>query len=349
MKNILKKNTLTKKLLILLSIILIVSSLSGCKSADSKVSATNYCFNTAITITIYNSAGETSAKDIIDECFGLCQHYESLLSRTVDDSDISKINNSNGSPVEVNQIVADIIENSLEYSEMSNGAFDITIAPLTSLWNINENTGFIPSEKEIKKTLKHIDYNTISVLEDKVTLSDKKTEIDLGGIAKGFVADKLKSFMISEGVTSAIIDLGGNILTIGGKSDEEGFNIGIKKPFSKNATDYAATIKITDKSVVTSGIYERYFEKEGKIYHHILDTKTGYPVENNLYSVTIISDNSEEGDALSTTAFALGLQDGKKLINSLEHTEAIFITNKNKVILTKGLNINDNNEIRFKK
>ena len=106
---------------------------------------------------------------------------------------------------------------------------------------------------------------------------------------------------------------------------------------------------IRDRSVVTSGIYERYFEKEGKIYHHILDTKTGYPVENNLYSVTIISDNSEEGDALSTTAFALGLQDGKKLINSLEHTEAIFITNKNKVILTKGLNINDNNEIRFKK
>lgn len=349
MKNILKKNTPRTKLSVLLVIILIVSSLSGCKSANSQVSATNYCFNTAITITIYNSAGETNAEDIIDECFGLCHHYESVLSRTIEDSDISKINNSNGSPVEVNQIVADIIEHSNEYSKLSNGAFDITIAPLTSLWNINENTGFIPSEKEIKNALKHINYNTIAVSEDKVTLSDKKAQIDLGGIAKGFVADKLKSFMISEGVTSAIIDLGGNILTIGGKTEDDGFNIGIKKPFSENAADYAATIEVTDKSVVTSGIYERYFKKNNKIYHHILDTKTGYPVENNLYSVTIISRDSEAGDSLSTSAFALGLKDGKKLINSIKHTEAIFITNENEIVLTKGLKINKNNEITFKK
>ncbi|MFQ9515290.1 MAG: FAD:protein FMN transferase [Eubacterium sp.] len=337
-----------KKISGFIVIIILMMNLTACGTAsDTKVSLTNYCFDTTVTITIYSYSGESDAEDIINGCFGLCNHYESLLSRTIEDSDVSKINNSNGQPTEVQQIVAQIINDSLEYSRLSDGAFDITIAPLTSLWDIKNNTGTIPSDQNINSALKHIDYNTISVDEEFVTLSDKKAQIDLGGIAKGFVADKLKSFMVSEGVTSAIIDLGGNILTIGGKSSSDDFKIGIKKPFSENASDYAATINLSDKSVVTSGIYERYFEKDGKIYHHILDTKTGFPVENNLYSVTIISGTSEAGDALSTSAFALGLDKGKELINSLDKTEAIFITNENKIVLTDGLEINEDHEISF--
>lgn len=321
---------------------------SSCQTGEKlPVSLTNYSFDTAVTITIYDYAGEEDAEDIINGCFGLCNHYESLFSRTIEDSDVSKINQSGGEKTEVHQVVSEIIKDSLEYSKLSDGAFDITVAPLTSLWNINENTGIIPSKKEIHSALKHIDYHVISVDEEFVSLSDSDAQIDLGGIAKGYVADKLKSYMVSEGVTSAIIDLGGNILTIGGKDENTDFKIGIKKPFAEDSSTYAATINVSDKSVVTSGIYERYFKKDGKIYHHILDTKTGYPVENNLYSVTIISNTSKDGDALSTAAFALGLEKGKKLINSLEKTEAVFITNQNEILLTDGLEMNDENEISF--
>lgn len=326
----------------------IIFCLTACGTAkDSTSELTGYCFDTTITITIYDHAGEEDAEDIINGCFGLCNHYETLFSRTIEDSDISKINSSNGQKTEVHQVVSDIIEDSLEYSRLSDGAFDITIAPLTSLWDINNNTGIIPSEDAISSALSHVNYNSISVDTDSVTLSDADAQIDLGGIAKGYVADKLKSYLVSMGVTSAIIDLGGNILTVGGKSSDTGFNIGIKKPFSQSSSEYAATIEVSDKSVVTSGIYERYFEKDGKIYHHILDTKTGYPVENNLYSVTIISNTSEEGDALSTGIFAMGLDAGKQLINSLENVEAVFITDEDKIILTDGLEINEDNEISF--
>lgn len=338
-----------KKIINIVIIITLVINLTACglTKSDSTVSLTHYCLNTVVTITIYSYAGEEDAEDIINECFGFCNHYEKLFSRTVKDSDISKINNSHGQPTEVHQVVSKVINDSLKYSQLSNGAFDITIAPLTTLWNIEDDNPSVPSEDAIQEALKHINYQNISVEDHIVTLADPDAQLDLGGIAKGFIADKLKSYMVSEGVTSAIIDLGGNILTIGGKTSDKDFKIGIKKPFGENNTDYAATVNVSNKSVVTSGIYERYFKENDKLYHHILNTSTGYPVDNNLYSVTIISNNSEPGDALSTTAFALGLKKGKKLINNTENVEAIFITNKNKIVLTDGLEINDANEISF--
>jgi thiamine biosynthesis lipoprotein len=341
--------TKMKKITSFLIMFILLINLSACqKTEDTKVSLTNFYFDTAVTITIYGTSGNSDAQDIINECFSLCNQYEGFFSKTLTDSDVSKINNSNGEKTKVDSYVAQLISDSLYYSRLSNGAFDITIAPLTSLWDIDNNTGTIPSNKDIKAALKHINYNNINVDGEFVSLSDKNMQIDLGGIAKGFVADQLKDYMVSCGVTSAIIDLGGNILTIGGKSSDADFKIGIKKPFSENSSDYSATIEVRDKSVVTSGIYERYFEKDGKIYHHILDTKTGYPVENNLYSVTIISDDSEFGDALSTSVFALGLNKGTELINSLENIEAVFITDENKIVLTDGLEINNENNISLK-
>lgn len=324
------------------------TNLTACNSkAVSPISLSSFYFDTAVTITIYNPSSKEDATEIINECFNLCKNYENLFSRTVKDSDISKINAADGLQTTVHPEVAEIIRDSLKYSQLSHGAFDITIAPLSSLWDIKNNNGTIPPEESISAALEHINYKNIVEGENSVTLTDPKAQIDLGGIAKGFVADKLKQYMKSKGVTSAIIDLGGNILTIGGKTSENGFVIGIKKPFSQDNSEYVATIRATDKSVVTSGIYERYFEKDNKIYHHILNTKTGYPVENNLYSVTIISDTSEAGDALSTSAFALGLDDGRKLINFIADTEAVFITNENEILLTDGLKINGEGEISF--
>lgn len=149
--------------------------------------------------------------------------------------------------------------------------------------------------------------------------------INLGAIAKGYIADKMKEYLVEQGVKSAIIDLGGNVLCVGEKTDASPFRVGIRKPFA-DRSETAAIMEISDKSVVSSGVYERFFKKDGVLYHHILNPKTGYPYENNLISVTIISDESTDGDGLSTTCFALGLEKGMELVNSLSDVQAVFIT-----------------------
>jgi thiamine biosynthesis lipoprotein len=164
-------------------------------------------------------------------------------------------------------------------------------------------------------------------------------QIDLGGIAKGYIADRLKEYLVGEGVTGGIIDLGGNILCIGGKTEQEDFKIGIRQPFA-DRNETIASVSIRDKSVVSSGVYERYIQTEdGKIYHHILDPRTGYSYENGLLGVTIISDKSVDGDGLSTTVFALGLEDGMKLVESLDGVEAAFVTEDEKVTYSKDFEL----------
>lgn len=340
-----------KKLTILTFILVLIFNLTACgdsESGDNTVSLTNFYFDTSVTITIYDCDSDMDPENIIKECFAMCNHYDKLFGRTYAESDVSKINDSSGKSIEVNSVVAEVIEDGIKYGDLTGGAFDITIAPITSLWNIGTDKAAVPADTAINVALKSVNYKKITINNDKVKLSDSNAKIDLGGIAKGFIADKLKAYMTSEGVTSAIIDLGGNILTIGGKPDSETFNIGIKKPFSENPSEYAATIKVNGKSVVTSGVYERYFEEDGNIYHHILNPKTGYPVDNELNSVTIISDKSEDGDALSTGVFVTGLDEGMELVNSLDDVEAVFITKDDNVIVSDGLEMNDKNQISIK-
>lgn len=359
-----KKNKLKKylKLFVIFTLIASLSiPISGCsKKEEFPLSLTNFCFDTTITITIYEYAGESEAQDIINECFGLCNHYDKMFSATKKDSDISKINQSKTKECKVNHVVSDVIKDSIKYSKKSKGAFDVTIGELSDMWDVTGDNPTVPDGKKIKEALKHVGYKNIKCEDEKVTLKDSETHLDLGSIVKGFVADKLKSYMISEGVKSGIIDLGGNILTIGGKSDDEPFVIGIKNPFYnnnitptgnsnenhiKNNDEYCLKLDISDKSVVTSGIYERYFKKDDKIYHHIIDTTTGYPVDNDLASVTIISNSSEAGDALSTTTFIMGLKDGMNLINKTKKTEAVFVTKDGKIHMSKGLEKTENGDV----
>ena len=168
-----------------------------------------------------------------------------------------------------------------------------------------------------------------------VTLTDPEAAIDLGGIAKGYIADRIKDYLVSQGVKSAIIDLGGNILCVGKRPDGEPFRIGIQRPFA-DRSETAAIVEIDGKSVVSSGIYERYFEKDGVLYHHILNPDTGYPYDNGLVSVTIISDESVDGDGLSTSCFALGLEKGMELIDSLPDVYAVFITEDGQLHFSEG-------------
>ena len=306
---------------------------SGCNNnASDYISRQTIFFDTIVQIRIY----DTDAEEILDECLELCKSYEHLFSRTLEDSDISRINAADGEAVDVSSETIDLIKTALYYCELSDGAFDITLAPVSDLWDFQNNSGYIPSDTDLKNALNSVNYQNIVITGNSIQLSDPDTEIDLGAIAKGYIADQLKNFLIESGIQHALIDLGGNILTLGGKPDNTDFTIAIQKPFDEHGTPIT-TLKTTDDSIVTSGIYQRYVEIDGRIYHHILDSETGYPADNSLFSVTIISNSSTTADALSTACFVLGPDRGMQLINETDGTEAVFVTNEYELIYSDGL------------
>ena len=297
--------------------------LSGCTTLpkSESLTMTGTYFDTVVQIEVWGAD-----QDMIEHCRKMCETYEQMLSATIKTSEISRINNAGGEPVSVSDDTAELIEKGIEYGEISGGLFDITIAPASGLWNFTDNEDkTIPDPAELAEAVSHIDYRCVHVDGNTVVLTDPEAQIDLGGIAKGYIADRLKEYLESEGIEHALIDLGGNMLALGGRYDGTDFRIGLQKPFAETGTAMAA-LSINDQSVVTSGDYERYFEKDGVIYHHILAPSTGYPVQNDLDQVTIISERSVDGDALSTTCFAMGLEDGMELIRSLDGVEAIFVT-----------------------
>lgn len=305
---------------------------SSVEETDTSISKTGFYFDTVIKITLYNS----DDADYLDGCFALADKYENLLSATIESSDVSKINAANGSPVTVSPETAELIREGIDYGTLSSGQFDITIGKLSSLWDFSENPGIVPDADAIASAVSTINYQNITVSRNTVTLNDPDAAIDLGGIAKGFIADKMKAYLNENGITSGIINLGGNVLIIGPKEDGSDYRIGIQKPFSDTGTALA-TVSIPDGTVVSSGVYERYFKKDGVLYHHLLNPKTGYPYENDLTGVTIICSRSVDGDGLSTTCFSLGLEDGMKLIESLPDTEAIFITSDGELHTSSGI------------
>lgn len=316
----------------------VLSACSGPAAADTPVSRSGLFFDTVVTITLYDYEG--SSGPILDECMSMCEHYESLLSPTVEGSDIWRINHSDTGPVAVDTETAELLQTAIRYSEMSDGVLDLTIGGLCDLWDIDNladtGTPVIPAQKDITEALTHIDHGCVTVDDRKVTLSDPEACITLGFIAKGYVADRLEDELRSLGVKSAMIDLGGNIEVIGRRPYGGDFRVGIQKPFAGRGESIAVTPVADGMSVVSSGTYERYFTVDGRIYHHILDTKTGYPADTGVIGVTVISDSSVEADALSTLCLLLGTDRGMDLIESLEDTEALFITSDYDLMSSSG-------------
>ena len=324
-----------KRLTALLSASILL--LSGCSGLPRERSQTytDTLFDTVISVQIFDSVDE----DVLKGCEKLCKKYDSMFSNKIEDSEISRINSAGGNPVEVSKETIKLIMKGIYYSEMSDGAFDITIAPVSSLWDFKAETPSVPSPEAIAEAVSHVNYENLIIRDNTVKLADPQAGIDLGAIAKGYIADRIKDYLEEEGVRHAMINLGGNVLAMGSKLDGSDYNIGIQKPFDETG-EPITSVKISDKSVVTSGIYQRYFKADGKIYHHILDPNTGYPCENNLYSVTILTDSSLTADALSTTCFLLGYDRGMKLINQLDNVDAVFITNDNQIHYSKNFQNN---------
>lgn len=309
--------------------ILVTILLTGCTRAAEPVSQVGFYLDTVVQITLYDNGGRSSHVSTlqnIETCFTLIDNYEHLFSTTIEGSDIWNINHSGGKAVTVSDDTASLLQTALYYSELSDGKADLTVLPLSELWNFgSEGNSRIPDKTAIEESISHIDYHAVHLEGDVVTLTDPHAAIDLGFIAKGYIADRLKEYLLSQGVENACISLGGNVITIGNKPDGHPYRIGIQKPFAAEG-ETITTIDVTDSSVVSSGIYERYFYENDKLYHHLLNTKTGYPDDNNIAGVTILAPTSTEADALSTTCYFLGMDAGMELIESLDGTEALFIT-----------------------
>jgi thiamine biosynthesis lipoprotein len=261
-------------------------------------------------------------------------------------SGVLAINRQAGiAPVKVRADLIDVLETALRYAELSGGAFDPTIGPLVKLWGIGTDAQRIPTDNEIAAMLALVDFRDLIIDRDPGTafLRRKGMELDLGAIAKGYAADEAARIAREGKVKHGIIDLGGNILTMDWRGKDGKvlipWRIGIQNPLSDRG-EYIGVLAVHDTCVVTSGVYERNFEADGIRYHHILSTANGYPVENGLLSVTIVTERSIDADALSTTVFALGFEKGKALIDSIPNAEAVFIFSDRSVKITEGLSGN---------
>lgn len=320
-------------------------------TGNQPISISSIKLNTAVQITIYDSQD----KSLLDDCLALCDRYELIFSRTNENSELYKLNhrkdtsdkdpNADGQTIpypisgtadtwHISEDLASLLSQGLSITRESDGAFDIAIAPLTSLWDFTAEDPKVPDDAAIQKALLLCSSDGVTIDDQDITLPSDDIQFDVGAIAKGYIADRMKDLLVKKGVNSAIINLGGNVLCIGSKPDGTPFKVGIQKPFAdRNETE--AVMDITGKSVVSSGIYERCFKQNGKLYHHILNPKTGFPYDNSLISVTIISDQSVDGDALSTTCFALGLEDGLKFAEK-KGVQAVFITEDYELHYTDG-------------
>ena len=326
---------------LILVLCVILLSFCSCSRNVYPLSSTQIMMDTVVTIRLYDGND-----DVLSGAMKLCKRYENLLSRTVEDSDIYKINHSNGQPVEVSDDTAELLRTALDIAEKSNGAFDPTVLPLVELWDVT-NSKTVPPITEIQTALQSVGYKSVVLNGNTVTLKNG-ARLDLGGIAKGFIADKLKIYLKENGVKSAIINLGGNTLLVGDKNGND-FSVGVQKPFGKQ-NELSATVYISDKTAVTSGVYQRYFEQDGKIYHHIIDPKTGHPTDNGISAVTVLTDSSTIADGLSTACLILGIEKGTELAKQYG-AELIFIDESGKITLTNGLNRESDNQdiiIKFK-
>lgn len=323
-----------KKLLAVL--LCLCLAVTGCAAAipetSEPLSITGLMLDTVVTITLYDGQRQQTLNGTLD----VIEEYENMLSKTIEGSDVWNINHADGQPVTVNNRTAELIGIALKYCAMTDGAFDITIGHVSNLWDFKSERPAVPSEEAIAAAVKTVDYTCVQLNGNTVTLLNPDAEIDLGAIAKGYIADRIVDYLQSQGVSSAIINLGGNVVAMGSKGGSD-WTVGLQDPFGRAQSPVAA-VQLQNKSVVTSGIYERYFiAEDGMFYHHILDPQTGWPVNNELTSVTIISDHSVDGDALSTSCYVLGLEKGLELIQGIDGIEAIFIDDEENAYATSGV------------
>lgn len=284
---------------LVLCVLIFSGVVSGCKSQPAVIEEEIYALNTIINITVYDGSTES-----VDKAKKEIKRLEGLFSVTDENSDLSRVNSSPDVFVNVSEDTFNVIKTSTEVSENTNGIFDITVYPAVKIWGFTTDEYKVPEDSELAQVKKNIDYKKIELNETNQSVKvPNGMELDLGGIAKGYVADKAAEVLISNGVKSALLNFGGNIRLIGLKPDGSEYKIGIKAPFSDG---YFAVLKANNTTISTAGGYERYFEENGKRYHHILNPSTASPAESDILSSTVVGNQGEVCDALATSVFIKG-------------------------------------------
>lgn len=305
-----------------------VGATAAPEDAAVRSSGVGFYFDTVVTLTFYG------AEDgLMEQIWAVCERYENLLSKTVEGSDVQRINASGGEPVTVDPETWTILQRAKEISQLTGGAFSVTIAPLSAQWDFTGGTNRMPTDEERLAALPLVNDELLELGEDGTVTLPEGMEIDLGGIAKGYIADQVAA-MIQGKVHGATLSFGGNVYAVGLKPDGTAFNLGIQDPNGVTGSSIAV-VQATDMSLVTSGIYERYFMVDDTWYHHILDPETGLPADSDLASASILDVSSMDADALATACIVLG-QDGAKALLEELGRDGVFITRDGVITTTDG-------------
>lgn len=304
--------------------------LAGCSVSPSRrfVQQTFFNFDTVCVV------GGAMEQGLLDEAQALCEHFEQLFSRTVSTSDVARVNVAQGEPVEVDALTADLVGRALSYCEVSGGLFDITIGAVSELWDFAK--GVVPSQEAIEAALAHVGWQGVEVSGTTIRLADPDARIDLGGIAKGYITDRLIDFFVERGVADAFVNLGGNVAVMGTNERGEAWSIGVRDPSDPSGASVVASVQTNAGSLVTSGLYERSFEKDGTRYWHILDPRTGHPVKTNVVSASIFSTDSIDGDGYTKPLFMMGRNDALAFIESHPGLQALLIESDGTRTTTAG-------------
>jgi len=316
----------------IIGLFLILSFLSCAQNESYRI---DFAMGTVCSVSLFEYGHDSVYNDV----FSRIHQIENLMSLNIPSSDVSRINAASGiEAVIVHEDTFKVIERAIYFAQLSNGAFDPTVGPLVSLWGIGSENQRIPTHEEIEKVLPLVNWRNVDLNAQikSVFLTQRGMALDLGAIAKGYAADEAARIIKDAGIKRALIDLGGNIIVIGQKKDKRKWRVGIQNP-SEIRGSIAGVLQVYESTVVTSGVYERFFDENGKRYHHIFDPSLGYPVDNGLLSATVITNISMDADALSTVIFVLGYEEGIAIINALPETEAVFVFDDKSVIKTSGV------------
>ena len=322
---------------------MLLLALTGCGSTRLYTESRDFfAMDTYMSVDVSSETSNASASDMASRIEQRVNELDAALSRTQQAGDLYKLNHADGQPTEVSEDTYAALEQALTYAELTDGAFDPTMAPVTDLWGIGTDNARVPAQSEIDEAMSHVGYENIKLLGNHQVKLENGAQVDLGGIGKGYAGDAVRQLALDNSEYTnwhIIARLSGNIELYGGKTAEAdtantNWNIGIGDP--DEPTDSIAVVSLADGSVVTSGDYERYFEQDGKRYHHIFDPKTGYPAESGLRGVTVIDSCSTKADALTTALFVMGLDKGMAFCEAND-IAAVFITADKQVYTTSAL------------
>ncbi|MBN1647327.1 MAG: FAD:protein FMN transferase [Spirochaetales bacterium] len=308
----------------------------SCPAGEVLIEDTRLVLGTWCSVRIWGDGNRTR----LENSFAILEDIENLMSPSLEGSDIYKLRQNAGTaPIKVHEDTMNVVLKGIEYYTLSEGYLDISIGPLVSLWNINSEDTVVPEKGRIEEALDNMGLTEVQIDKKKgeIYLPRHGMALELGAVAKGYASDKVAEYLKKSGIKKALINLGGNVYALGRKAPDKEWAIGIQNPFAaENRGKTVGLVRVADRAVISSGPYERKFYENGMRYHHILDPFTGFPIVNNIESISIICAKGVDGDALSTSLFALGVEKGLALAESLDDTEAVYITSDKKVLMTSG-------------